>query len=258
MVDLTINTDDIPANGNITTPLYRENLVTVYEQLLAHLNNIKNGIQAFDGLLIGTGTLDLSAILQINSSTQVFVPPKMTTTERDALGTVLQGSIIYNTTTASLQSYDGASWVSYVPVNADEASCRVHHSTTQAAADNTLTTLVWNTEDYDTNGLHSILANTSRITFATAGKYLFASTVRFSTSIGSGRQARIDVLLNGTTVIASQSCAATGSDAPNLNVCDSYAFISGDYIEIQVFHNSGTSENIDNNVSHFAVSKQLD
>jgi hypothetical protein len=258
MVDLTIDTSGIPPNLSETTPLYREDLVGIYNQLMTHINNLKNAIQAFDGVLIGSGTLDASAILQINSTTKTFVPPRMTTTERDAMGVVLQGAIIYNTTLASLQSYDGASWVSYVPVNADEASCRVSHSTTQAIANATPTVLAWNTEDYDTDGMHSTVTNNSRITFVTAGKYIFSSSVKFATSIAASTSARIEILLNGTTVIASQSTAAVGTEAPALNIGDARDFASGDYIEVRVYHNSGGSEDIDNNVSHFVVSKQLD
>jgi hypothetical protein len=77
-VNLTIDTSDIPANGNTTTPLYREDLVGIYEQIMVHVNNLANALQAFDGVLIGTGTLDASAILQINSTTKTFVPPRMT------------------------------------------------------------------------------------------------------------------------------------------------------------------------------------
>jgi hypothetical protein len=258
MVDLTIDTSDIPANGNTTTPLYREDLVGIYNQLLAHLNNLKNAIQAFDGVLIGSGTLDASAALQINSTTKVFVPPRMTTAERDAMGAVLQGGIIYNTTLASLQSYDGAAWVSYVPVNADEASCRVRKSTTQAIANDTPTILSWDTEDYDTDGMHSTVTNNSRITIITAGKYVVTANAKFATSIAAGTGARIEILLNGTTVLASQSTGAVGTSAPSVNVVDARDFASGDYIEVQVYHNSGGSEDIDNNVSHFAISKQLD
>jgi hypothetical protein len=256
MVNIVVDYSDIPANGDINTTLYREDLVGVYDQLLAVINNLLNGLQNFDGVLIGTGSLDAKAIMQINSTTKVFLGPRMTTTERDAIASPPNGAWIYNTTINCPQSYNGSSWTSYVPVIADEASCRVFHSTTQAVLNNTLTILDWNSEAYDTDNMHDTVTNNSRITFNTAGKYNIASCVKFATSISNG--ARIEILLNGTTIIAGQSTGATGAEAPILNIATNYSFISGDYIQVRVFQSSGVSENIDNVTSHFAATRQLD
>jgi len=39
-----------------------------------------------------------------------LIPPKLTTSERDAL-TPLTGALIYNTTTNKLENYNGSTWV---------------------------------------------------------------------------------------------------------------------------------------------------
>jgi len=68
---------------------------------------------AEDGeVLIGTPTTDASAILNVASTTQGFLPPRMTTTERDLInsGTFADGLTIYNTTDNVLQLYNGTSW----------------------------------------------------------------------------------------------------------------------------------------------------
>lgn len=39
-----------------------------------------------------------------------FIPPKMTTTQRDALTWVVEWSVIYNTTTKVLNFYNGTVW----------------------------------------------------------------------------------------------------------------------------------------------------
>lgn len=58
---------------------------------------------------IGTLTHNASAKLQVDSTTQGFLPPRMTTTQRDLI-TPTEGLEIYNLTTHKLQCYDGTIW----------------------------------------------------------------------------------------------------------------------------------------------------
>ena len=56
------------------------------------------------------GTPDSSAILQADSTTRGFLPPRMTTVQRDAIGTPAAGLVIYNTTTNKLNMRAAAAW----------------------------------------------------------------------------------------------------------------------------------------------------
>lgn len=58
---------------------------------------------------IGTQTPNASAKVDISSTTQGFLPPRMTTTQRDAISSPAAGLVIYNTTTSKLQVYT-TSW----------------------------------------------------------------------------------------------------------------------------------------------------
>jgi hypothetical protein len=60
---------------------------------------------------IGTTTPDSNAILQLNSTTQGFLPPKMTTTQKNAISTPPSGLVVYDTTTNKLCVYNGTSWI---------------------------------------------------------------------------------------------------------------------------------------------------
>jgi hypothetical protein len=60
------------------------------------------------------GTTDVvtnaSVLVEFDSTTKAVRLPRMTTTQRDAL-TALDGMLIFNTTTAALEYYDGSNWV---------------------------------------------------------------------------------------------------------------------------------------------------
>ncbi len=59
---------------------------------------------------IGTNAPDAKAILQADSTTKGFLPPRMTTTQRDAIAAPPAGLVLFNTTTTKLECYDGATW----------------------------------------------------------------------------------------------------------------------------------------------------
>lgn len=70
---------------------------------------------------IGTTTPDPSTALDISSTEQGFLPPRMTTAQRDAIASPADGLTIYNTTVNCLQWYNGTGWfnscdrTTYVP-----------------------------------------------------------------------------------------------------------------------------------------------
>ena len=65
-----------------------------------------------NGLAAGLGIQipHTSAKLDISSTTRGFLPPRMTTTQRDAIATPSEGLQIFNTTTKKINYYDGTVW----------------------------------------------------------------------------------------------------------------------------------------------------
>lgn len=61
-------------------------------------------------LSVGTAIPNASALVQVESTTQGFLPPRMTTAQRDAIGSPAAGLVIFNTTTTKLECYDGSTW----------------------------------------------------------------------------------------------------------------------------------------------------
>lgn len=62
------------------------------------------------GLLIGTSTDVPSARLALGGTTKGFLPPVLTTAQRDAISSPAEGLMIYNTTTNKLNFYNGSAW----------------------------------------------------------------------------------------------------------------------------------------------------
>ena len=63
---------------------------------------------------IGTTTPDPSAELDVTSTTKGFLPPRMDSTQRNAIVSPASGLTIYNTSINSVQVYNGKAWVSTV------------------------------------------------------------------------------------------------------------------------------------------------
>jgi uncharacterized protein (TIGR02145 family) len=62
------------------------------------------------GVGVGTNTPNASAKLEIASTTQGLLPPRMTTAQRNAIATPAAGLTIYNTTVNCLQWWNGSFW----------------------------------------------------------------------------------------------------------------------------------------------------
>ena len=71
-----------------------------------------------DGYKIGIGTMnpDNSAVLDIHSTTKGFLPPRLTTPQRNTIESPAEGLVIYNLDEKSLNVYNGSSWAPVSPV----------------------------------------------------------------------------------------------------------------------------------------------
>ena len=64
-------------------------------------------------LLIGSTTDVASASVAITSTTQGFLPPRMTTTQKLAIGTPAAGLMVYDTTLNQMSYYNGTLWINF-------------------------------------------------------------------------------------------------------------------------------------------------
>jgi hypothetical protein len=69
---------------------------------------VKDGY--FNQITINQSTIDASAVMDIVSTTKGFLPPRMTTTQKNAISSPAEGLMVYDTTLHKLCIYTGSAW----------------------------------------------------------------------------------------------------------------------------------------------------
>jgi hypothetical protein len=68
--------------------------------------------QTTGNVLIGTTTDVASSLLTMQSTTKGFLPPRMTTTQKNAIASPATGLMVYDTTLNLISVYNGTTWIS--------------------------------------------------------------------------------------------------------------------------------------------------
>lgn len=124
-----------------------------------------------------------------------------------------------------------------LPTVFGDFSARAYHSANQTVTSGSATVLAFNSERWDTDTIHDTAISNSRLTATTTGKYEIRGQVEWAAA-GNGSR-KLELLLNGTTVIATQSCPFTASAGRNADVVDCtisthYSLTATNYIELRV------------------------
>lgn len=127
-------------------------------------------------------------------------------------------------------------------------ACKVYNNGAPTLASGSTTPLAFNTEVYDTDGLHSTVTNTSRITIPTGlgGKWLVMGAIQFGPNIGGQFRAAF-IQKNGLTVSESlvpRVNSATIETAPNISTILQLA--PNDYLELVGWHDAGSALGVGN------------
>jgi hypothetical protein len=100
---------------------------------------------------LGVSTLNVSAILQADSTTKGFLPPRMSTSQRNAVVSPATGLTIFNTDTGFLESYDGSAWITNSNTNLYNSNGSIEGASRVITGNSssTLTTNMYNTSSSD-------------------------------------------------------------------------------------------------------------
>jgi activator of 2-hydroxyglutaryl-CoA dehydratase len=122
------------------------------------------------------------------------------------------------------------------------AGASVYKSAAQSIPNDTLTTVTWNSEDFDTNSFHSTATNTGRFTIPTAGKYLINAMIGWDTT-GSTTTKTVTLRKNGADLFKSNGLG-TGSDYQSQSLQYIFSAAVNDYFEILCYQTTGAAVNI--------------
>jgi len=125
---------------------------------------------------------------------------------------------------------------------------RAYNSATQAIPNNAYTIVALNSERYDTDEIHDLVVNNSRLTCKTAGTYAITASIRWAANNAGHRTLRIKV--SGTTAIAVSRINSTTDTISMMAVATLWALAVGQYVEIEVHQTSGGALNLDTGAAY--------
>ena len=111
----TVTTIVSDTSLTVSSPLGNGTTQTINAKHTAfRVENYSNNVQMIigDGGNVGIGCTNpnAAALLQIDSTSKGFLPPRMTTAQRNGISSPPEGLIIYNTSTHKVQFYNGSTW----------------------------------------------------------------------------------------------------------------------------------------------------
>ena len=149
---------------------------------------------------VGIGTFHPTAKLEVSSTSQGFLPPRMDSTQRNAIVSPASGLTIYNTTINAFQVYNGTKW----------------YSTVHFIGENYGGGIVFYVYD---NGQHGLIAATADL----LGLQWYNGTYRYTGTTGDGLGAGA---MNTAIIIATQMADnQTGNFAAK--ACADYSVTAG-------------------------------
>lgn len=146
---------------------------------------------------IGTTEPDPSSILELNSTSQGLLTPRMTTALRTAIDSPAEGLIVYDTDQSSFYYYSSGSWI---PL--EGADIRNNYKLVKSVADLS--------EELDAGGGSEYLLNTNFL-YEINGEVAFDFPINLNGAYVEGRDTGSDIIVN-----ASGSTLFTGSNGGNL------------------------------------------
>ncbi|NMH86300.1 fibrinogen-like YCDxxxxGGGW domain-containing protein [Flavivirga algicola] len=181
---------------------------------------------------IGTTTPDNSAILELNSTTQGLLLPRMTANQRDAIASPAEGLLIYNLDSNCFQFYTGTAWSSCLGAAAsvtNRLDCGSITSHGSYIAGNLLTNSNTITVDILVNSI-----DTYSITTNTVNGYRFSASGIFS-SLGVNT-----ITLTGSgTPIANQTDTFTLNFAGTSLTCNIDVTVAQNFANCLDYLNAG-------------------
>ena len=185
---------------------------------------------------IGSATTDGSAVLLVLDSYNNATDPAG-----------VNGAMYYNTSTNKYRCYSNGAWAN---CNDDIPSAvRAYDSNatimTIASSGSTYSSVTFDTDLYDPEGMHDTVSDVSRFYAKTAGYYTITGTIRYnSNGMGGSTTVFGRLLMNDVGVIAENSAGASSTDFRTVTVSATRYLNVNDWIQLQARQATGANMNV--------------
>lgn len=149
-----------------------------------------------------------------------------------------EGVTVYDLSTDRIMTFIDAAWVI---AGGKMPRVSAVKFTTQSITDSATTLITFpDTEDYDTDSIHSTSVNTSRLTVPTglAGRWLVTYSLFVGTVASAGRHQCWLAITGGTERYAFVGASVTANDDASVAGADELVLVVGDYVELNYFQDN--------------------
>lgn len=190
------------------------------------------GTQTLTNKTLTSPVLTTPSISNIDAKGDLLVGTADNTIGTRSIGT--NGQVL----TADSAEATGMKWATPA-AGATLVGCSLNRSTDLTVSNNAWNVITYDTENYDTDGFHSNVTNTSRITIPTgkAGKYQILTSVLWNTSAVGERY--LSVTKNGTEVVRVFGGVPTSAGQFSQTLATIEDLAVNDYLEMRVFQTTG-------------------
>lgn len=158
------------------------------------------------------------------------------------LGVGTNGQVLTADSTAST----GLKWAS-APTGAFSGCVAYKSSAGQSLANDTVTLITFDAEEFDTDSYHSTSTNTGRMTIPSGkdGKYLLIAGLRFTANATGSRS--VQIYKNGASVAAPTRVMTVSESGSStwINGSAILSAVAGDYFEVYGYQKSGGTLDVD-------------
>jgi len=157
---------------------------------------------------VGTANPNSSAALDVTSTSQGFLPPRLTTSERDGITTPAEGLLIYNRTSKWVEFFNGTDWISMIDGSITTSGPAIGDTT-----EGGMIAYIFQSGDpgYVVGETHGLIVTLSDIGVAPWGCMGTVISGADGTALGTGAQNTIDI---------ENGCTSAGTAA---DLCANYA-----------------------------------
>jgi hypothetical protein len=120
-------------------------------------------------------------------------------------------------------------------------TCAVYHSTDQAVPSGSDTPLDFDTERWDTDGIHTG-GSPSQLVLSTDGVWEVHACIEFAAASGGHR--RLQIELDGLPIVRTKDIATSGTETQPLSVSTIVKVTAGQVLECVVYQSSGSPLNV--------------